>query len=66
MSCPEAEQLKNRLKECTSAYLAADAQRTEGETAIAADFAIYALDEAKRKYWFHVNQHRCEVLDKTK
>jgi hypothetical protein len=25
---------------------------------------MYALNEAKRKYWFHVNQHQCEPLRK--
>lgn len=66
MTCPEAEQLKKNLMQCTNAYLEADARSVEGETAIVADFAMYALDQAKRRYWFHINQHRCEILDKPK
>jgi hypothetical protein len=49
---------------CTSVYLEADNQRDpvdgQSPTGLVADFAIYALNEAKRKYWFHINQHKCE------
>lgn len=68
MACHEAEQLKQQVSRCTHVYLEADGQRSgsknEGEVAILADFAMYALTDAKRKYWFHVNQHRCEPLEK--
>lgn len=65
MACHEAEQLRRQVMQCTNAYLEADGKKTGAETgqiAIVADFAMYALNEAKRKYWFHINQHRCETL----
>ncbi len=70
MACQEAEQLKQQVLHCTSVYLEADNQRSDavsgGETGIVADFAMYALAEARRKYWFHVNQHHCESFEKNK
>ena len=65
MACQEAEQLKAQVLKCTNVYLDADNQRTEaaGDKDIVADFAMYALAEARRKYWFHVNQHRCESFE---
>jgi len=67
MSCREAEQLKKQVLQCTSVYLEADNQRSEAEqTGIVADFAMYALAEARRKYWFHVNQHHCETFEQSK
>jgi hypothetical protein len=69
MACLEAERLKQQVMQCTSVYLEADeptetADREAAQTKIVADFAMYALNEAKRKYWFHVNQHQCEPLRK--
>jgi hypothetical protein len=69
MACNEAEQLKQQVLQCTSVYLEADEPGDNpdgdaGQTKIVADFAMYALNEAKRKYWFHVNQHQCEPLRK--
>lgn len=71
MACQEAEQLRQQVSRCTSAYLEADGQRensdgSASESTLVADFAMYALNEAKRKYWFHVNQHQCEPLEKSK
>jgi hypothetical protein len=70
MTCHEAEQLKQEVMRCTNAYIQADTQRENAETpagtGIVADFAMYALAQARRKYWFHVNQHRCEPLEKEK
>ncbi len=65
MACTEAEHLRHEVAQCTTAYIEADGKRLEddhGQDAMVADFAMYALNEAKRKYWFHVNQHRCESL----
>jgi hypothetical protein len=68
MACHEAEQLKQQVLQCTSVYLEADepdsGDKDAAQTQIVADFAMYALTEAKRKYWFHVNQHQCEPLRK--
>ncbi len=67
MACHEAEQLKQQVLQCTSVYLEADGQRSEaGQSGIVADFAMYALAEARRKYWFHVNQHHCESFEQRK
>ncbi len=67
MACSEAEQLKQQVLQCTSVYLEADGQRSgAGPTGIVADFAMYALAEARRKYWFHVNQHHCETFEQSK
>lgn len=71
MTCHEAEQLKQQVLQCTSVYLEADGQREEpagsaGGSGILADFAMFALAEARRKYWFHVNQHHCESFEKAK
>jgi hypothetical protein len=66
MACQEAEQLKAQVAKCTSVYLEADNADNcaSGEKDIVADFAMYALAEARRKYWFHVNQHHCEAFEK--
>lgn len=70
MACHEAEQLRQQVLRCTTVYLEADGQRDKpdvmvpGETGIVADFAMYALAEARRKYWFHVNQHHCESFER--
>ena len=71
MVCREAEQLKQQVSHCTSVYLEADGQRDQssgsvGEPGIVADFAMFALAEARRKYWFHVNQHHCESFEREK
>ena len=68
MSCHEADRLREQVMHCTSVYLEADSQRSPVEvhstSGLVADFAIYALNEAKRKYWFHLNQHKCESLER--
>ena len=67
MACREAEQLKQQVLQCTSVYLEAEDQRSDaGQNGIVADFAMYALAEARRKYWFHVNQHHCESFEQSK
>ena len=69
MACREADRLRDQVLHCTSVYLEADSQRdpmnANGPTALVADFAIYALNEAKRKYWFHVNQHKCDAMERS-
>lgn len=69
MACLEAERLKQQVMQCTSVYLEADEpgeslDQEAVQAKIVADFAMYALNEAKRKYWFHVDQHQCEPLRK--
>jgi hypothetical protein len=72
MGCHEAEKLRQQVQNCTTVYLEADNDRDQaagnnaGEPGIVADFAMYALAEARRKYWFHVNQHHCESFEKEK
>ena len=65
MACQVAEHLKQNVHKCTSLYSQAGDRSSEREeiAPIAVDFAVYELAQARRRYWYHINQHRCRPTE---